>query len=208
MAEHRCCALCATPRRGRALCATLEYAASLVLQRSRRPQRPQASSLIRTPERRQPSLVAPSTSTDDRECVRPHDNGPDPRRNGSLSPHVAIEAIESKYAQVGGEGGIRSRRSPLHQRFSPIGSSESGLLHSKPEYQVQNRYSTRRLRRPSGLSLHRGHATDFRLVRGREQHVDIEPEVRSRRLPASQVASPRTSRERPRNYTRGERTAD
>jgi hypothetical protein len=41
----------------------------------------------------------------------------------------------------GGEGGIRSRRSLPHQRFKPDPKLSNRQIHSKPEYQVQNRYS-------------------------------------------------------------------
>jgi hypothetical protein len=40
----------------------------------------------------------------------------------------------------GGEGGIRSRRSLSHQRFRPNRKPSIRQIHSKPEYQVQNRY--------------------------------------------------------------------
>jgi len=41
----------------------------------------------------------------------------------------------------GGEGGIRSRSPLPHQRFRPDPKLSNRQIHSKPEYQVQNRYS-------------------------------------------------------------------
>ena len=41
----------------------------------------------------------------------------------------------------GGEGGIRSRGSHSLQRFRPDPKPSNHQIHSKPEYQVQNRYS-------------------------------------------------------------------
>ena len=41
----------------------------------------------------------------------------------------------------GGEGGIRSRNSRSHQQFRPVFNRSNRQNRSKPEYQVQNRYS-------------------------------------------------------------------
>jgi hypothetical protein len=40
----------------------------------------------------------------------------------------------------GGEGGIRSRGSRCHQRLRPDRKPSNHQIHSKPEYQVQNKY--------------------------------------------------------------------
>jgi hypothetical protein len=50
---------------------------------------------------------------------------------------------------VGGEGGIRTRGSLPHQRFRPDPKLSNHQIHSKPEYQVQNRYSQNRFKLPS-----------------------------------------------------------
>ena len=51
---------------------------------------------------------------------------------------------------IGGEGGIRSRDPRSHQRLRPDPKPSIHQIHSKPEYQVQNRYSA--IATPSSLN--------------------------------------------------------
>jgi hypothetical protein len=59
--------------------------------------------------------------------------------------HVALELVHQykslKKRLIGGEGGIRSLGALPHQRFRPDPKPSNHQIHSKPEYQVQNRYS-------------------------------------------------------------------
>jgi hypothetical protein len=52
-------------------------------------------------------------------------------------------SLTSQSSEGWRRGGIRSRRSRSYQRLRPIGSARNGQIHSKPEYQAQNRYSAR-----------------------------------------------------------------
>src|SRR5712671_4324033 len=62
-------------------------------------------------------------------------------RQNSPTRHIARDF-------VGGEGGIRSRGSRYHQRFRRDSKPSIHHIHSKPEYQVQNRDSEKRVTRP------------------------------------------------------------
>ena len=56
-------------------------------------------------------------------------------------PAIRSRERSERLAKDGGEGGIRSRGSLPHQQFRPDRKPAIHQIHSKPEYQVQNRYS-------------------------------------------------------------------
>ncbi len=75
----------------------------------------------------------------------PPENNGQPRESARFRPQIAFIQVGRKrhYAGgvFGGEGGIRSRDSRSHQRLRPDPKPSIHQIHSKPEYQAQNRYS-------------------------------------------------------------------
>ena len=66
---------------------------------------------------------------------------PPVRYRTGTAEQSSLQIIDTIRTYIGGEGGIRSRRSLPHQRFRPDPKPSIRQIHSKPEYQVQNRYS-------------------------------------------------------------------